>query len=103
MILLHTAPNLAEIEIVRELIEDQGIDCALRNDNLQMAIGSVSAVDTWPEIWILNDPDIDRAREIFSDWQTGEQDTPPWTCPECGEEVEGQFTSCWRCSVERPA
>lgn len=27
----------------------------------------------------------------------------PWKCPECGEEVDGQFTNCWQCGTNRPA
>ncbi len=30
--------------------------------------------------------------------------SPPgqWTCPKCGEQIEKQFDSCWRCSTPRP-
>jgi hypothetical protein len=24
-----------------------------------------------------------------------------WTCPKCGEKVEGQFDSCWSCGTKR--
>lgn len=26
----------------------------------------------------------------------------PWTCPNCTEEIEGQFTDCWKCGTSRP-
>jgi hypothetical protein len=26
----------------------------------------------------------------------------PWTCPQCGERIEGQFGVCWQCGAERP-
>jgi predicted RNA-binding Zn-ribbon protein involved in translation (DUF1610 family) len=26
-----------------------------------------------------------------------------WTCPNCGEKVEEQFTQCWKCGHNRPA
>jgi hypothetical protein len=26
-----------------------------------------------------------------------------WTCKKCGEKIEGQFDSCWRCSAPKPA
>ncbi|MHC4331384.1 MAG: DUF7577 domain-containing protein, partial [Planctomycetota bacterium] len=32
----------------------------------------------------------------------GKGDTP-WTCPNCGEEVEAQFTNCWKCGANRSA
>ena len=25
-----------------------------------------------------------------------------WVCPRCGEQLEAQFDSCWRCSTQRP-
>lgn len=27
----------------------------------------------------------------------------PWTCPVCGEQLGGQFTSCWNCGAGPPA
>jgi hypothetical protein len=26
-----------------------------------------------------------------------------WVCPRCGEHLETQFDSCWRCSTQRPS
>ena len=26
-----------------------------------------------------------------------------WTCTQCGEKLEDQFDSCWRCSSHKPA
>ena len=26
-----------------------------------------------------------------------------WVCPRCGEQLEAQFDSCWRCSTQRPS
>src|SRR5215831_68270 len=25
-----------------------------------------------------------------------------WTCPKCGERIEDQFDSCWRCAGQTP-
>lgn len=30
-------------------------------------------------------------------------EAPAWICPSCGEEVEGNFETCWSCRAERPA
>ena len=27
----------------------------------------------------------------------------PWTCPDCGERIEPQFTECWNCGASKPA
>ena len=26
---------------------------------------------------------------------------PLWKCPQCGEDIEGQFTQCWNCNAVR--
>ncbi len=26
---------------------------------------------------------------------------PPWKCPQCAADIEGQFTQCWNCSTVR--
>lgn len=28
---------------------------------------------------------------------------PPWTCPDCGERIEGQFRACWNCAGDAAA
>ena len=29
-------------------------------------------------------------------------ESPPWTCPKCGEAIEPQFTECWNCGASKP-
>ncbi len=101
MIKLFTSQNLPEVELCRLMLEEQGIACTIRNQYASIARGEIPFTDTWPELWVLNDAEADKARALL-DAQPAADKGEDWTCPECGERIEAQFTSCWNCSGERP-
>jgi hypothetical protein len=95
---LLSSVNVAEIGLLKSLLEADGIACATRNEHISMASGSVPFVDCYPELWVLNDEDFEKAQTLVARWQGREmQPFEAWQCPECGEEIEGQFASCWKC------
>lgn len=87
---------------LKEVLEQQGIACLLRNGPLLGAAGELPPNECWPEIWVLDDTLWARARGIVDEVLQGEAAGPAWRCPGCGEELEGQFTACWRCGRPRP-
>ena len=99
---LYMARESSEAEFLKGLMERQGIECALRNETMLDAVGPL--VFCYPELWILRDEDYAAATQILEDWRTtpssAEKD---WTCPECGEEISGQFDTCWRCAGQESA
>ena len=54
----------ADQEIVKGLFDEANIPCMIRNDQLAMGPGELAPSDCSPEVWILNDEDYPRAREI---------------------------------------
>jgi hypothetical protein len=91
----------ADQEIVKGLLDDAKIPCMIRNEHLSTALGELPFAECSPEIWIQNDADFPRAVKIVDAWRTAEVEIhDPWVC-RCGETVEGQFTSCWKCGRER--
>jgi hypothetical protein len=95
---LFSSVNIAEVGLLKSLLEAENIPCSIRNEHLSMAVGAVPFVDTYPELWILDDADLEKAQELLAQWQN--QESSPlaaWVCPECGEENEGQFGACWKC------
>lgn len=84
------------------LLEEQGIATLLRNQYVSMARGELPFTDTWPELWLVDDQDWDRARAILSAQTTAANPAEEWTCARCGETSEGQFSSCWNCSQDKP-
>jgi hypothetical protein len=89
-------------EIVKDLLEDAKIPCMVRNEHLSMALGELAPSECSPELWIQNDADFFRAMEIVEQWRTSTAENDgPWVC-RCGETIEGQFTSCWKCGSDKP-
>jgi uncharacterized OB-fold protein len=45
-----------------------------------------------------------RARELIRRFREGPGPVRGvvWRCPDCGEEHEPEFGSCWRCGATRP-
>jgi len=87
-------------EMFKSLLEDVGIPSMIRHEYLSVAAGEVPFVP--PELWILNDEDYPRAKEIVEAVRTAKIETrEAWVCPDCAEPIEGQFTSCWKCGRER--
>jgi hypothetical protein len=94
--------TVVEAAHVRNVLESAGIACELRNDRLWSALGEIPLLEAWPQVWVVDERDRERARAVLKELERGPA-TPAWTCPGCGEWLEGQFTSCWQCGHERPA
>jgi hypothetical protein len=100
---VYTATTMSgDQETLKSILEQANIPCMIRNENLSTALGELPFAECSPEIWILNDEDSSRAKEIVDAWRNAEvENHDPWLC-RCGETIEGQFTSCWNCGAERP-
>ncbi len=93
---LTTAPSLITINHFKNLLEAEGIPCQIRNEHLGSIMGEMPFVEVWPELWVVNDLDFDRATQLITAADAESPDTP-WRCKKCGEENEGQFAACWNC------
>jgi hypothetical protein len=96
---VYTAESVIEVAHLRNVLEAAGIPCFVRNEGLAGVIGEIPYVECWPELWVVRNGDALRARGLLDE---ARQATPPaapdWRCERCGEVVEGQFESCWRCA-----
>jgi hypothetical protein len=103
MIRLSTSYQLYEAEMLRGMLEQHGIACVIRNEQLVNTTGI--RADFWPELWVLHDTDARKAMQLIEEWQSagaGSNAADMWTCANCGKTSEGQFDSCWNCEVSRP-
>ena len=104
---VHVARTVADAYIVKDMLESQGIACSVRGEHLVGIRGEVPFdVDSLPSVWV-SESDAERAYGLLvgppgrpDGGRTG--DGRSWTCRTCGEEIEGQFTDCWRCGESRP-
>jgi hypothetical protein len=102
MKLLLSAPTFTEVGLLQSQLESAGIACIIRNEHLSAVAGSIPFFDCYPELWVLNDADESRARDLLAKLRdTDSLTAAPWKCPDCGEEIEGQFESCWQCGAEK--
>jgi hypothetical protein len=71
----------------------------LKNEFAGGGSGELAPLDTWVELWIVNDADYDQAMSIIGNFQaSGTKAT--WLCRSCGEENFGSFEFCWNCQKE---
>ena len=85
------------------ILETAGIPTMVKNLGASGAVGEIPFTEVFPELWVVEDGDYDRALELLEAYR--EPDTanlPDWTCPRCGEAVEKQFGECWNCGASRP-
>jgi len=97
--MIHTSPSLVEIAHLRNLLEAEGIGCQIRNDRLAGVVGEIPFVECWPELWLRRPGDALRARALIDLALHLPSASAPWTCPGCGERIEGQFAACWNCGA----
>jgi hypothetical protein len=96
--------NLIEINHVKNLFEAAGIRCTLRNALLTGIAGEIPFDQAAAQLWVLDDSQLWLAEEVLTDWRRARFTAgPAWTCAECGEWLEGQFSQCWQCGAEKPA
>ena len=99
--------TLVEIMIVLAiigLIVSIAIPAFLKNEHFGSIMGEVPFAEVWPQLWVINDLDHDRAKQLIdADIAAAESPTEPWKCGKCGEENEGQFSACWNCGAAAPA
>lgn len=103
---VYMAENPIAAQMVVDLLQAQGIAAKVQGEHIFAVRGALPV--SYPTVWVLNEDDYDRARELVLAYD--QNTTPdgedlaaePWTCPQCGEHIEGQFGLCWQCGAERP-
>ncbi len=97
-----TAPSLITINHYKNILTSEGISAFLRNEHLGGIIGEMPFQEVWPELWVENDLDYDRAKQLIdASTITDESPSTSWQCKYCGEENEGQFAQSWSCEKEQ--
>ena len=88
--------------MLRDILVSQGIDAIVEERFEVYESGG-------DRVLILNDADEPRALEIVRDFRTsttGQQKGAAtgwsWRCPQCREDVEPQFETCWNCGTGKP-
>lgn len=100
MKLIYTHENLVLVVHAKNLLEQQGLPAILKNEFARGAVGDISALSAWPEVWVMNDADYDAAVKIIRE-AVMESHSGSWTCTTCNEENDGSFDFCWSCETAK--
>jgi hypothetical protein len=93
----------ARVGHYQAILESEGIDTVVKNLEAQVGAGEIPFTEVFPELWVSNDADYDRAMELLEAYQPPDTSTlTDWTCAKCGEAVDKEFGECWNCGTIRP-
>ncbi len=106
---LFVSDNRILVLQLREFLQENHIRCIVRNEYLGGAAGELPPTECWPELWILENQQLEKAEKLLDAFRhpptgdAGDSQRPnPWTCERCAEILEPQFSQCWHCGYERP-
>ena len=95
-----SADSLVTVHHYRNILTAEGIASFIKNEHLVGIIGEMPFQEAWPQLWVENDLDYDRARQLIdANRLVEESPASPWTCSGCQEVNEGQFGACWSCGT----
>ena len=92
--------SLVEAVHLKNLLEQAGIACLIRNEQLCGALGEIPFLECLPEVWIRDDTQLARAERLLAELRSVGPAGGPWRCRDCAELNEAQFAACWRCGAE---
>ena len=95
--------EFARVGHYQSILEDAGIATMIKNLGAASASGEIPFVQCYPELWVADDKDYDRALELLEPYH--EREVPEgsaWNCPTCSEHLPGSFGQCWNCGTMQP-
>ena len=102
---LHAARHAVEAHLIRGFLLSHGITAEVRGEFLTSGWGELP-VDVC-SVWVTDDAQFEAANDLLVDFLKGsyarKYSGEAWTCPKCGETLEGQFTQCWSCGGGKPS
>ena len=59
--------NLIEVEMRKERLEQARIQCMIKNQRSSSLAGEIPFTEVFPELWLVQDEDYDRARQLLEE------------------------------------
>jgi len=88
---------------IKNLLINENIQCIVKNEAVQSAVGEVPPIAAWPEIWIVDSQDKEKAKALIKSHVEAEASlsTEEWQCENCNETNDGNFNICWNCNSSK--
>ncbi|GAB4293335.1 MAG: hypothetical protein Kow0068_18450 [Marinilabiliales bacterium] len=96
---VYTSPSIQFIYNLKNILENHGIESVVVGENRFMVMGELPPGECWIDLYVVDDKMILKAASIIRK-SIDEQETENyenWTCANCNEIIEGQFSVCWKC------
>jgi hypothetical protein len=103
MIRVYEAANLQDAHILLGLLTQARIPARILNAHAQGGLGDIPFGETYPGVWIEDERDLPRARQLVADYQSQPVAAGTQTCVACGEESPANFHTCWNCGASLSA
>ena len=96
--------DIALVGHYQSVLESNDIPTFMKNQFGTSGSGELPFVEVVPQLWVLNETDVDRARALINELRHPDREelSQAWKCTECGTPQEAAFTHCWKCSAARP-
>lgn len=93
---LYTHENRMIIFNLKNVLESEGVATVIMNEFASGGTGDLATFDTWPELWIENDVQFERAETILQKILDNRR-SDYWFCRSCQEKNDSSFETCWNC------
>jgi hypothetical protein len=96
---LYRAANLPEAYLLLHRLQQAGIEARVLNEHAQGGMGEIPFTHAYPEVWLIDPADVERARSMVIDFERRDSSATTVVCRFCNEESPDGFEICWRCGA----
>lgn len=96
---LYSAASLPDAHLIRNLLDQAGIEAHVFNENAQGGVGQLPVMDAYPQVWIVDERDLSRARGIVEAFEHMPSIRSNLRCRQCSEDNPSTFQLCWNCGA----
>jgi hypothetical protein len=98
MVKVATAPNMMIAQLWADWLTRHGVPASVQSRYSNAAMGELPIDECAPTVWISDAGQLSRAQSVLLALEPMEREVrAPWTCKQCGEQVDTNFDQCWNC------
>jgi hypothetical protein len=102
MKLVYTHENRLLVNNAQNMLESRRINTLLKNEYAAGAMGDIAPIDSWMELWVLDEKDYQQAIALLNvllNRLTTDTAREDWLCSQCDEHNDAAFDFCWKCKT----
>ena len=97
---LYSAVSLPDAHLIRNLLEQAGIEAHVLNENAQGGVGQLPVMEACPQIWIADERDLERARQILEAFEHMPAIRSSLRCQQCSEDNPSHLPAVLELRIE---